>query len=321
MAETTLSTKSLPREQKSNTAQLRPRFSWFNDRALIILFLTPTMLLLLGITIFPLIWSLGLSFTQYSIIKSATTTPTFVGLDNYANLLADKALWERFWITARFVVPAVAIEFLLGFGLALLLNRNFKGRGLVMTLMLIPMMLSPVVVALFWRFMYQADIGILNYFVRDLLHLPPVFWLTNLNVAMWSIILVDVWQWTPFIMLIALAGLSAVPKYLYEAADVDRASAWFKFRHITLPLVTPLLLIALLFRLIDTYRLFDTAYVLTGGSPGHSTELLSLWLYQVAFRQFNTGEGSAMGYIMLVVIIALANMLLRVLNQAKQQTQ
>lgn len=321
MAETSMTSQTGTREMEQRAARHRPRFNWLSDRTLIILFLLPTMALLLAVTVFPLIWSLGLSFTQYSVIKSATTTPKFIGLENYAELLQNDDLWERFWITARFVVPAVAIEFVLGFGLALLLNRNFKGRGMIMTLMLIPMMLSPLVVALFWRFMFQADIGVLNYLIRDVLGFAGVRWLTSTATAMWAIVLVDVWQWTPFIMLIALAGLSAVPKYLYEAADVDRASAWFKFRNITLPLVTPLLLIALLFRLMDTYRLFDTAYALTGGSPGHSTELLSLWLYQIAFREFDTGRGSAIGYIMLVVIIALANMLLRVLNQVKSQPQ
>jgi len=183
-----------------------------------------------------------------------------------------------------------------------------------MTFMLIPMMLSPVVVALFWRFMMRADVGVLNYYIRDVLHLPAVFWLTNLKVAPWSVVLVDVWMWTPFMMLISLAGLSAVPKYLYEAADVDRASGWFKFRHITLPIIAPLILIGVLFRLMDTYKLFDTVYVLTGGGPGHATEVLSAYLYNLSFRDFNTGKGSALGYIMLIVIIALANLLIRILN-------
>jgi multiple sugar transport system permease protein len=132
-------------------------------------------------------------------------------------------------------------------------------------------------------------------------------------------VLVDVWMWTPFMMLITLAGLSAVPKYLYEAAEVDRASAWFKFRHITLPIIAPLVLIGLLFRIIDTYRVFDTVYALTGGGPGRATQVLSVYIYQVAFRDFNTGVGSALGYIMLVVIIALANLLIRVLNGMKAE--
>jgi multiple sugar transport system permease protein len=302
--------------------RLRPRFVWLTDRRLAALFLTPTMILLLLIAIFPLIWSLYLSFTQYSVIQDAAAGPRWVGLQNYAQLLADRNIWSRFTITASFVVPAVLIELVLGFALALLLNRNFKGRGGLMTLMLIPMMLSPVVVALFWYFMMRADTGILNYFIRDVLHLSEkgVFWLTSLKVAMWSVVLVDVWMWTPFMMLISLAGLSAVPRYLYEAADVDRASAWFKFRHITLPIIAPLILIGVLFRVMDSYKLFDTVYVLTGGGPGRATQVLSVYLYQLAFREFNTGKGSALGYIMLIVIIALANLLIRVLNGLRAES-
>jgi multiple sugar transport system permease protein len=318
---------TLPQEragvaQPSAAGRLRPRFVWLTDRRLATLFLTPTLVLLLLIAIFPLIWSLYLSFTQYSVIQDAATGPQWVGLRNYAQLLSDKDIWNRFSLTASFVVPAVGIELVLGFALALLLNRNFRGRGGLMTLMLIPMMLSPVVVALFWYFMMRADTGVLNYFIRDLLHLSPkgVFWLTNLKVAMWSVVLVDVWMWTPFMMLISLAGLSAVPKYLYEAADVDRASTWFKFRHITLPIIAPLILIGVLFRVMDSYKLFDTVYVLTGGGPGRATQVLSVYLYQLAFREFNTGKGSALGYIMLIVIIALANLLIRVLNGLRAET-
>jgi multiple sugar transport system permease protein len=297
---------------------VRPRFSWLSDRALARLFLTPTMLLLLAIAIFPLIWSLYLSFTQYSVIKDQGG-PTWIGLRNFDRLLGDDNVWLRFTTTARFVVPAVAVELALGFGLAMLLNRNFKSRGFVMTMMLIPMMLSPLVVALFWGYMYRPDAGVIDWLIRDVLHLPAVLWLTDLKTAMWALVIVDVWQWTPFIMLIALAGLSAVPRYLYEAAEVDRASGWFKFRHITLPLVTPLLLIAVLFRTMDAYKMFDQAYALTGGGPGDSTQVLSIYLYQMAFRDFNTGKGSALGYIMLIVIIALANLLIRVLNQLKAE--
>ncbi|MEP7198268.1 MAG: sugar ABC transporter permease [Chloroflexota bacterium] len=300
--------------------RMRPRFAWLSDRALVTSFLTPTMLLLLAIAIFPLIWSLYLSFTKYSVINDADTGPIWIDIKNYQRLLDDEEVWQRFVTTARFVLPAVAIEMLLGFGLAMLLNRNFKGRGLLMTFMLIPMMLSPLVVALFWGFMYRPDTGVIDYFIRDVFGLPSVLWLTDLKTAMWALVIVDLWQWTPFIMLIALAGLSAVPKYLYEAADVDRASGWFKFRHITLPLVTPLLVIALLFRVMDAYKMFDQAYALTGGGPGDSTQVLSIYLYQMAFRTFNTGKGSALGYIMLVVIIALANLLIRFLNQQKGET-
>jgi len=295
----------------------RPRFSWISDRVLATMFLSPTMLLLLFITIFPLIWSLYLSFTKYSVISDANSGPLWIGFKNYGNILTDENLWSRFRVTASFVVPTVVIEMLFGFGIALLLNRHFKGRGLISTLILIPMMLTPVVVGLFWRFMLQGDIGVVNYFIRDVFGFKAVLWLTDQNTAVWSLVLVDVWQWTPFIVLISLAGLSAVPSYLYEAADVDRASGWFKFRNITLPIVSPLLLIALLFRLMDTYKLFDLAWVLTGGGPGEATKVLPLFLYKLAFGDFNTGKSSAIGYVMLVVVIALANILIRVLNQLK----
>jgi multiple sugar transport system permease protein len=291
------------------------------DGWLSFLFLSPTMILLLLIAIFPLIWSLRLSFTNWSVIADANKDPVSVGFANYANALGlgetrtEKRIGievaERFTITGQFVLPTVAIELLLGFGLAMLLNRKFPGRGILMTLMLTPMMLTPVVVALFWRYILRTDIGVLNYFITDILGGPRIDWLNKISIALWALVLVDVWMWTPFMMLIALAGLSAVPKYLYEAADVDRASAWFKFRHITLPLVTPLLLIALLFRMMDAYRLFDQAWVLTGGGPGSSTQVMSFYLYLIAFKDFNTGLASAIGYIMLVVIIGLANLLIR----------
>ncbi len=278
----------------------------------------PTIVLLLLITLFPMVWSLYLSFTDYSVNAYPTWLDAkWIGLANYNNLLASHELWSRFQLSASFVIPTVVVEFLLGFCVALLLNRLRRGRGLLSTLILIPMMLTPVVVALFWRFMLQADIGIVNYFIRDVMAGSTITWLTDRHWAVVSLILVDAWQWTPFIMLISLAGLTAVPKYLYEAADVDRASGWFKFWNITLPMVSPLLLIGILFRLMDTYKLFELAWVLTGGGPGDFTKVLPLYLYRMAFGEFNTGRASAVGYIMLIVIIALSNLLIRMLNQMK----
>jgi multiple sugar transport system permease protein len=301
-------------------ARLRPRFGWLSDGLLGTVFLSPTMILLLFITLFPLIWSLYLSFTSYGVIRDPSWTEAkWIGTQNYAELLADPQLWGRFVLSGAFVVPAVALEFLLGFGIALLLNREFKGRGFISTVILIPMMLTTVVVGVFWRFMFQADSGVVNYLL-SLVGIQPVLWFDSGLTAMATLVIVDTWQWTPFIMLISLAGLSAVPKYLYEAADVDRASGWFKFRHITLPLVSPLLLIAILFRLMDTYKLFDLGWVLTGGGPGESTKVLPIHLYLIAFSQFDTGRASAIGYIMLIVIIALANLLIRVLNQIKAES-
>lgn len=300
----------------NTTGRVRPRFSWLSDNWLSGLFIAPTLAILLFIAIYPLIWSLSASFTNQTLLSKPEEIRN-VQLDNYTELLNDERAWERFVVTGRIVIPSVLIELVLGFAVAMLLNRKFGGRGVIMTVILIPMMLSPVVVALFWRFMMQGD-GILNYYLQ-VLGGEPILWLSSASVIPWSVVLVDVWMWTPFMMLIALAGLSAVPKYLYEAAEVDRAGAWFRFRHITLPIVTPLLLIGIIFRTMDAYKMIDTIFVLVGdrGGSGRAAQTAGLYVYDTAFKNFNTGEGSAYGYIMLVVIIALANLLIRQLNKAK----
>ena len=322
-----MATDVAPDESPAEAPPAPQRKRFWTDGRLGGAFLVPTMALLLIIAIFPLIWSLRLSFTDWSVIRDAGTDPQVIGFANYQQILGNGAtaleervgveVADRFALTAQFVIPAVTIELLLGLGLALLLRRKFAGRGLLLTLMLLPMMLTPVVVALFWKFMFRTDIGVINYFINDVLGGPRIDWLNDLGVAMWALVLTDIWMWTPFMMLIALAGLTAVPKYLYEAAEVDRASGWFKFRHVTLPMVGPLLLIAVLFRTIEAYRLFDQAWVMTGGGPGTATEVASLYLYQTAFRQFDTGLGSAIGYVMLVVIIALAALLIRALRSSQ----
>lgn len=299
-----------------NSTRLRPRFSWLTDRRLATIFVTPTLLILLFVTVYPLIWSLTASFTDRKL-NQPNAEIGYVGTENYEDMLTDRRAWERFAITGRIVGPSVLIELVLGFGVAMLLNRQFRGRGSIMTIILIPMMLSPVVVALFWRFMMQGD-GIINYYLRAL-GSEPILWLSSPGVIPWSVVLVDVWMWTPFMMLISLAGLSAVPKYLYEAAEVDRAGAWFRFRHITLPIVAPLLLIGIIFRTMDAYKMIDTIFVLVGdrGGAGRAAQTAGLYVYDVAFKGFDTGQGSAYGYIMLVVIIALANLLIRQLNKLK----
>lgn len=308
---------TLSSERKSS---LRPAFSWLGDGWLSFLFTTPTLLILLFVAIYPLVWSLGASFTN----RELTMRPEqieYVGTENYAELLTEDRPWERFVVTGRIVGPSILIELVLGFGIAMLLNRKFAGRSIIMTMILIPMMLSPVVVALFWRFMMQGD-GVLNYYITGL-GLEPVLWLADRNIIPWSVVLVDVWMWTPFMMLIALAGLSAVPKYLYEAAEVDRAGAWFRFRHITLPIVSPLLLIGIIFRTMEAYKMIDIIFVLVGdrGGAGRAAQTAGLYVYDVAFKNFETGLGSAYGYIMLIVIIALANLLIRQLNSTKGPAQ
>ncbi len=279
-----------------------------------IYFLAPTLLVLIVMNVFPLIWSLGLSFTNYSSLMSKRIA--WVGFTNYSRILSDPFIWKYFQTTARFVIIAVGIEFLLGFGLALLLKEQFRGWGLVTTLILIPMMLSPVVVGLFWTFIMDANFGLLN-FLLGLLGFKKILWLTNPHLALYSVAMVDIWMWTPFIMLISLTGLLAIPQSLYEAADIDMASWWFKFRKITLPLVSPLLVLAVLFRVIDAFKMFDLVFIMTGGGPGDVTETISMSLYRLAFNKFKTGESCAMAYIILILIIALSNLLIRWIHRTK----
>lgn len=298
----------------------RHRRAILTDRWLIAVFVAPTIGLLLFIGVFPLFWSLYLSFTTYS--AGYPSNPIWTGIDNYVQVFADQDIWHYFTLTAKFVVLSVGIEFFLGFGLALLLNRKFPGRGLAMTLLLSPMMLAPVVVGLFWKFMLSEQFGVVDWFISRTgtctatVNCPD--WLNQPTLALWSMIIADVWMWTPFMLLISLAGLSAIPRYLYEAAEVDRASAWFKFRSITFPLVWPLLIIGLLFRTMDAFRVFDLPYALTGGGPGDSTYTVSYQLYQLAFTQSNTGYSCALGYVMLIIVIAIANIYIRYLNRATQ---
>jgi multiple sugar transport system permease protein len=291
------------------------RFRRLGDRGLAGLFISPALALLLFLSVFPLLWALYLSFTDYSATRDVPAQ--WIGLENYTTILGSSAVHERALTTLIYVVGAVSLQTLLGFSIAYLISRRVRGRGLLTTLFLVPMMLSPVVVGLFWRFMLDTQFGVINSILGSI-GLGSVEWLTKQRMALFSVILVDTWQWTPFIMLIALAGLTAVPRYLYEAAAIDRASEWFRFRHITLPLVWPLLLIAVMFRAIEAFRLFDLVYILTNGGPGVSTETLSFHVYKVAFLGFDTGQASAYGILMVVVVIVLAQIYLRYLEKLKE---
>jgi multiple sugar transport system permease protein len=243
---------------------------------------------------------------------------SFIGLDNYIDVITSDQTHKRLVTTLIFVVGAVGLQTILGFTIAYLISRRMRGRGALTTLFLIPMMLSPVVVGLFWKFMLDVQFGVVNSF-SDSLGLGRAEWLTNQRLALFSLIIVDTWQWTPFIMLIALAGLTAVPKYLYEAAEIDRASEWFRFRRITLPLVWPLLLIAVMFRAIEAFRLFDLVYILTGGGPGGTTETISFQVYKIAFFGFDTGRAAAYGVLIVIIVTIAAQLYLRYLNRLQER--
>src|SRR3990167_4678537 len=304
----------------STPAGVAARIRGLSDRAIARLFLAPPILLLLAINIFPLVWTVYLSFTNYRANRPNAEVKN-VGLANYQSILGDADIWIAMQATAHFVVWTIALQTLLGFGLAYLIDRKFRGHAFWTTVILIPMMLSPSVVGNFWRFLYQPQIGLFNYIVSFFTGIPPSsFQMTgDVSLAPWSIIIVDTWMWTPYVMLICLAGLRSIPEYLYEAAEVDRASRWRQFWSITLPMALPFIMLAVLFRGIENFKMFDMVNLLTGGGPGSTTEVASITLKREAFEKWRTGYSSAFAIILFVTVFGLANIYVKALNRVKQR--
>ncbi|MER9335883.1 sugar ABC transporter permease [Mesorhizobium sp. M0293] len=274
------------------------------------LFIIPTVLFLIVFNIFPLIYSLGYSFTDF---RASTNAPAnFVGLQNYRDLLNDPYVWSNFAITAKYVIISVAGQLFVGFGVAMLLNRDIPLKGLLTTLLLLPMMLSMAVVGLFWKLLYDPSFGIINY----ALGVGTFEWLSDPKMALYAVALTDIWMWSPFVMLLSLAGLSAVPKHLYEAAAIDRAGPFYTFFRITLPLVAPILMIAVIFRTMEAFKTFDLAYILTS-QP--TAELISIRLYKMAFQEWQTGRSCALAYIVLIMVLAITNIYVKYLNKVKER--
>jgi multiple sugar transport system permease protein len=291
-----------------------------SDRSIAWLFVGPTMVLLLAINIFPLIWTIYLSFTNYASNRPNRKVVN-VGLKWYQDILSSPEVWAAMQATAHFVFWTILFQTLIGFSLAYLIDRKFRGHAFWTTIILIPMMLSPAVVGNFWKFLYQPQIGLFNYVVSFFTGIPPSSFemLGSVTLAPWAIVIVDTWMWTPYVMLICLAGLRSIPDYIYEAAEVDRASRWRQFWSITLPMALPFIMLAVLFRGIENFKMFDMVMLLTGGGPGSTTELASITLKRQAFEAYRTGYSSAFAIILFVVVFGLANIYVRALNKVKQR--
>ncbi|MFN3547983.1 MAG: carbohydrate ABC transporter permease [Mesorhizobium sp.] len=311
---------SISRERVSAPAGLRRRIAGLSDRALAWIFIVPTILLLLAINIFPLIWTIRLSLTNYRANR-ANDPLEWVGLRNYERILTNPDIWNSMQATAHFLIWTLVLQVLIGFGLAYLINKKFKGNDLWTTIIVLPMMLSPAVVGNFWTFLYQPQIGLFNYAVAFVTGIDPASFsmIGDVRLAPWSIIIVDTWMWTPFVMLICLAGLRSIPDYIYEAAEVDRASRWRQFWTITIPMVLPFLMLAVLFRGIENFKMFDLVVQLTGGGPGSVTELTSINLKREAFEKWRTGFSSAYAIILFVTVFGLASIYVKALNKVKQR--
>jgi multiple sugar transport system permease protein len=276
------------------------------------------ILTLLAITIFPLLYELRLVFMSWEL--TTNTPPEFVGLQNLIDVLFhDNRFWSSMRVTATLIVLGVAIELAIGTGLALLLNRLGRWRTSLVSLFLIPVLIAPVVAGMQFRMIYHDQFGPLNYLIELVTfgRWGGFAWIADPKVALFSILMTDVWQWTPFLMLIVLAGLQSVPQDLYEAAEVDGATSWQTFWRITAPLLLPVIIIGILIRAMDSFKLFDIVYLLTGGGPGNVTETISFYTYLQGFKFFSLGYTAAMAFIQLIVITVIAQIFLRFQKQGR----
>ena len=277
-------------------------------------FVAPALLFLIAIDVFPLVYDVVLSFRDASLSGARWE---WTGGENYARIFADPKYATALRTTAFFVVAAVSIELVLGFVLALALRPVFRGKSLVTTALLVPMMLSPAVMGLYWNLVLNGDYGILNQVLHAIGIVQPQ-WLTDDSMKMVSVLLIDTWMWTPFMMLIALAGLNAIPSYIYAAAEVDRAGPWKLFTRITLPMCSPLLGLAVLFRATDALKQFDLVMAITGPTDS-TTQTISALLYDQVFRNRRVGLGSAYACVILVVVIALATVFVRYVDTLRKR--
>ncbi|NQY58943.1 carbohydrate ABC transporter permease [Cognatishimia sp.] len=291
-----------------------------SDRAIAWIFVAPTIFLLLAVNIFPLIWTIRLSFTNFRVNRPNKDVE-WVGLRNYERILNDPDIWNTMQATAHFLIWTIILQVLIGFTLAYLINKKFKGNDLWTTIIVFPMMLSPAVVGNFWTFLYQPQIGLFNYVVTFFTGGDPADFsmIGDVRLAPWAIVIADTWMWTPFVMLICLAGLRSIPDSIYEAAECDRASKWRQFWTITIPMALPFLMLAVLFRGIENFKMFDLVVQLTGGGPGNTTTLTSIDLKREAFEKWRTGYSSAYAVILFVTVFGLASIYVKALNKVKER--
>ena len=268
----------------------------------------PGLIALLLIVLFPLSFTIFTSAFDYTLLHRSYDT--FIGLQNYRDAFAAEYFGQSLWVTLKFVVAVVLLEFLLGFTVALMLNSVSRLKDVYYLILLMPLLINPVVVALIWRMFLHPELGIVNYLL-SLIGIGPVNWLGDVRIAFWTVVLVDIWHQVSFMIVLLLAGLSALPREPYEAARMDGASTLQAFVHVTLPLMRPVIMVTLLIRLIFAVKTFDLVFIMTRGGPGTSTDLISYFIYRSAFFGLNIGQASAISVVLLVVVLALTAYLYR----------
>jgi multiple sugar transport system permease protein len=271
------------------------------------MFAAPAALVVMLVILFPWMFTLFMSVHDWKI----TGETPFVGMANYAKMLSDERFLYAVARTLYFTAASVIAPLLLGVWAAVCFSTKFKLRGLARTVFVLPMMATPVAISLVWTMMFHPQLGVLNYLLTSV-GLPPSAWVYDGTTVIPTLVMVETWQWTPLVMLIVLGGIASLPSDPYEAAILDGANTWQMFRHITLPLVWPFIMVAAVIRLIDALKTFDTIYVITLGGPGTASETINILLYQTAFAYYDLGYGSAMVVVFFVLILLISLLLLRV---------
>lgn len=277
--------------------------------------LAPLVFIMLALYAFPISQSIYLAFTRYNYLEF-NSTPQWIGFDNFVRFFTQRTGRQVLMNTLVFAVVAVTIETILGLALAVALNREFRFKGIARALILVPLMLAPVVVGYEWRWLYNDPYGLINYALMQLNIIDaPISWTTSAQTAMASVVIADAWNTTAFVAILCLGGLQSLPTEPIEAAKVDGASAWQRFIHVTLPLLRPVLLAAILIRFMDAFQTFDLVFILTYGGPGNLTEMMNTYTYKVAFQAFDIGYASAVAIISLLVMTFSSLVLSRIINR------
>ena len=291
------------RKEGSRPARLAPNY-WP--------FVIPALVVISAVIVFPWVFTLWMSVHRWTLGQEQS----FIGFDNYIRLASDVRFWESLWHTLIYTVLSVVAPLFLGTLAALVFDAQFPLRGFLRGVFVMPMMATPVAIALVWTMMFHPQLGVLNYLL-SLIHIGPLEWIYNQSTVIPSLVLVETWQWTPLVMLIVLGGLAAVPREPYESAEIDGANAWQKFRYLTMPMIAPFLMIAVIIRSIDAVKSFDIIYAMTQGGPGTASETINIYLYNTAFSYYDIGYGSAMAVVFFIIIVALSFVLLMVRQRAQ----
>lgn len=293
----------ISRKEGSRPARLAPNY-WP--------FVIPALVVISAVIVFPWVFTLWMSAHRWTLGQEQS----FIGFENYIRLASDARFWESLWHTLIYTVLSVVAPLFLGTLAALVFDAQFPLRGFLRGVFVMPMMATPVAIALVWTMMFHPQLGVLNYLL-SFIGIGPLEWIYNQSTVIPSLVLVETWQWTPLVMLIVLGGLAAVPREPYESAEIDGANAWQKFRYLTMPMIAPFLMIAVIIRSIDAVKSFDIIYAMTQGGPGTASETINIYLYNTAFAYYDIGYGSAMAVVFFIIIVALSFVLLMVRQRSQ----